>query len=120
MNLLLYLNKDWKEEYKGHLKIEDLRTGLKKEISVPFNRLIIQQCGPHTLHGYEQTNFPEGNFRTSIATYAYTQHITHIEKPRTTDWIPESSNPFKNLLAKNMKHLVKIKTAIFGSGTTKN
>ncbi len=120
MNLLLYLNSDWKEEYKGHLKIEDLRTGLKKEIGVPFNRLIIQQCGPHTLHGYDQTNFPKGNFRTSIATYAYTQHITYLEKPRTTDWIPASGNKFKKLLAKNMKYLVKIKTSIFGSGTVKN
>ena len=120
MNLLLYLNRDWKEEYKGHLKIEDLRTGLKKEIEVPFNRLIIQQCGPHTLHGYDQTNFPEGNFRTSIATYAYTQHITYLEKPRTTDWVPENGSKFKKLLARNMKYLVKIKTSIFGSGTAKN
>ena len=120
MNLLLYLNKNWKEEYKGHLKLEDLRTGLKKELGVPFNRLIIQQCGPHTLHGYDQTNFPEGNFRTSIATYAYTQHIKYIEKPRTTDWIPQSGSKFKKILAKNMKNLVKIKNFIFGSGTAKN
>jgi hypothetical protein len=120
MNLLLYLNNYWKEEYKGHLKIEDLRTGIKKEIGVPFNRLIIQQCGPHTLHGYDQTNFPEGNFRTSIATYAYTQHITYLEEPRTTDWFPENGSKLKMFLGRKMKHLVKIKTSLFGSGTAKN
>ena len=120
MNLLLYLNNDWQEEYKGHLKIEDLRTGIKKEIGVPFNRLIIQQCGPHTLHGYDQTNFPEGNFRTSIATYAYTQHITYLEEPRTTDWFPENGSKLKMFLGRRMKYLVKIKTSIFGSGTAKN
>jgi len=120
MNLLLYLNKDWKEEYKGHLKLEDLRTGKKKEIGVPFNRLIIQQCGPHTLHGYEKTNFPETNFRTSIATYAYTKHITYMEEPRTTDWFPEDGSKFKKFLGRNVKYLVKIKTSIFGSGTAKN
>jgi hypothetical protein len=39
VNLLFYLNKDWREEYGGHLKVEDLRTGEKKSLAVPFNRL---------------------------------------------------------------------------------
>ena len=29
MNLLLYLNKDWKNSYGGHLKLRDLRTDEK-------------------------------------------------------------------------------------------
>ena len=120
MNLLLYLNKDWEENYKGHLKIEDLRTGRKKEVGVPFNRMIIQQCGPYTLHGYDQTNFPKNNFRTSIATYAYTKHIIHLEKPRTTDWFPEDATTMKKFWGRNIKHLIKIKTKLFGSGTAKN
>src|SRR5678815_1900952 len=74
MNLLLYLNKNWKPEYKGHLKLVDLRSGAEKELEVPFNRIIIQQTRAYTLHGYDPTNFPEGNYRTSIATYAYTLH----------------------------------------------
>ena len=32
MNLLLYLNTDWKEHYKGHFKIEDLRNGEKQQV----------------------------------------------------------------------------------------
>ena len=83
----LYLNKEWKPEYKGHLKLVDLRTGEKKELEVPFNRMIIQQTRAFTLHGYDQTNFPENRYRTSIATYAYTLHQHPIEKPRTTDWL---------------------------------
>lgn len=121
MNLLLYLNTDWKEEYNGHLKIEDLRTGQKKELKVPFNRLIIQECGRHTLHGYDMTSFPEGNFRTSIATYAYTLHNVHIEKPRTTDWFPgKEASELKKLIARNFDSAVKIKNKLFGSGTAKN
>jgi hypothetical protein len=81
MNILLYLNKDWKPEYGGHLKLEDLRTGEKKAVEVPFNRVIIQMTRNYTLHGYDLTNFPEGNFRTSIASYGYTEHKYHIEKP---------------------------------------
>ena len=121
LNLLLYLNKDWKPEYKGGLKIRDLRTNEEAELDVPFNRLIIQQCAPYTLHGYDMTNFPEGNYRTSIATYAYQIHNRHLETPRTTDWFPkEDASFFKKQLAKNYNFLVQTKNKLFGSGTAKN
>lgn len=120
MNLLLYLNKDWKPEYKGHLKLVDLRTGEEKELEVPFNRLIIQQCRAYTLHGYEMTSFPEGKYRTSIATYAYTIHKHLIEKPRTTDWKVSDDQPIKKAIASIYGPAVKIKNMFFGSGTAKN
>jgi hypothetical protein len=121
LNLLLYLNKDWKPEYKGHLKIKDLRTNEEASIEVPFNRMIIQQCAPYTLHGYDMTNFPEGKFRTSIATYAYQLHNRFMEKPRTTDWFPkEDASVVKKLLAKNYNFLVQTKNKFFGSATAKN
>jgi len=121
LNLLLYLNKDWKPEYKGGLRIKDLRSNKEAELDVPFNRLIIQQCAPYTLHGYDMTNFPEGKYRTSIATYAYQIHHRFIEQPRTTDWFPkENSSVFKKLLAKNYNFLVQTKNKFFGSGTAKN
>ncbi|MCM5527509.1 2OG-Fe(II) oxygenase [Parasegetibacter sp. NRK P23] len=120
MNLLLYLNKDWHPSYKGHLKIQDLRTGETKELEVPFNRMIIQQTRAYTLHGYEMTNFPDGKFRTSIATYAYTTHMHHVEKPRTTDWVVSDAKPVKKMLASIYGPAVKIKNKLFGSGTAKN
>jgi hypothetical protein len=120
MNLLLYLNKNWKPEYKGHLKLVDLRSGAEKEIEVPFNRMIIQQTRAYTLHGYELTNFPEKVYRTSIATYAYTKHQHLIEKARTTDWIVADANPLKKAIASIYGPAVKIKNKLFGSGTAKN
>jgi len=120
MNLLLYLNKDWKPEYKGHLKLVDLRTGEEKELAVPFNRMIIQQTRAFTLHGYEQTHFPEGKYRTSIATYAYTIHQHRIEKARTTDWHVGDGKPVKKFLASIYGPAVRIKNYFFGSGTAKN
>lgn len=122
MNLLLYLNKDWKEEYGGHLDLRDLRTGQEKRCSVDFNTLIIQQCNDYTLHGYKPTNFPEGVFRTSIATYAFTEHIKQIYPPRTTDWFPdkESDGNFKKFLGRNFHKLVKVKSKVLGSGTARN
>jgi hypothetical protein len=121
MNLLFYLNKDWNPEYGGDLIIKDLRTGVSKSLSVPFNRLIIQKCSSYSLHGYNSHNFPEGSYRTSIATYAYVQHVRQIETPRTTDWFPDKdTSVFKRFLGKNMKHLVRAKSIFFGSGTAKN
>jgi hypothetical protein len=121
MNLLFYLNKDWKTEYGGDLIIQDLRTGNRQEFPVPFNRLIIQKCSSYSLHGYNSHNFPDGTYRTSIATYAYVKHINQLEKPRTTDWFPnKESSIFKKFLGKNMKHLVRIKSKLLGSGTAKN
>jgi len=120
MNLLLYLNRDWQPNYKGHLKLKDLRSGEEKELEVPFNRLIIQQTRAYTLHGYDMTNFPENKYRTSIATYAYTVHQHHIEKPRTTDWFVKDDQPLKKAIAKVYGPAVKIKNQLFGSATAKN
>lgn len=120
MNLLLYLNKDWKPEYKGHLKLLDRRTGEQKDVEVPFNRMIIQQTRAYTLHGYEQTNFPENRYRTSVATYAYTIHKEMIEIPRTTDWFVKKDQPIKKMIASVYGPAVKVKNILFGSGTAKN
>jgi len=120
LNLLLYLNKDWKPEYKGHLKLVDLRSGESKELEVPFNRMIIQQTRAYTLHGYDLTNFPEGKYRTSVATYAYTIHQHLVEKPRTTDWVVKDGKLVKKAIAAIYGPAVKIKNFFFGSGTAKN
>lgn len=121
MNLLLYLNKNWQENYGGHLKIRDLRTDEETALSVPFNTLIIQKCSDYSLHGYDLTSFPEGIFRTSIATYAFTQHIRQLAKKRTTDWfVNEKEGPLKVFLGRNIHRAIKIKNMLFKSGTSKN
>jgi hypothetical protein len=120
LNMLLYLNKDWKPEYGGQLKLEDLRTGEKKDIEVPFNRMVIQKTRNYTLHGYDLTHFPEGKFRTSIASYAYCIHNQLVEKPRTTDWYVKEGQPVKKFLARVYAPAVKIKNKLFGSATAKH
>jgi hypothetical protein len=120
LNLLLYLNKDWKPEYGGHLKIKDLRTNEETDIEVPFNRMVIQLTNNYTLHGYSITNFPEGNYRTSIASYAYAIHQYHIEKPRTTDWHVGDAGAIKKFFAWIYDPAVKIKNKLLGSSTAKN
>jgi hypothetical protein len=117
LNLLIYMNKDWKKEYAGELKLEDGRTGEKTVVDVPFNRLAIMHCRSYTLHGYDPIQFPENMFRTSIAAYAYTLHKNHLEAPRTTVWHVKKENPFKYFLSKIWVPAVKIKSLISKSKT---
>jgi hypothetical protein len=120
LNLILYLNKNWQPSYGGQLKLEDLRSGEKSVVDIPFNRMVIQLTGKHTLHGYDRTDFPEGQYRTSIAAYAYTIHKHRVERARTTDWHPGEGQYVKKFLAKVYDPAVKVKNKLFGSSTARH
>jgi hypothetical protein len=120
LNLLLYLNKNWKPEYKGHLKLEHSETGEKTEIEVPFNRFVIMHSRGYTLHGYDPIQFPNGSYRTSIAAYAFSLHQEQLEASRTTVWHVEKSNPIKYLLSKIWVPAVKLKSKFTKSKTANN
>ncbi len=121
LNLLLYLNKDWKPEYKGHLRLEHKDTGEATEVEVPFNRLAIMLCRGYTLHGYDPIHFPEGKFRTSIAAYAYTLHEKQMEAARTTEWkIEAKQSPLKYFVSKLWVPMVRLKSKISKSKTAEH
>jgi hypothetical protein len=117
LNLLLYLNKDWKKEYGGELRLEHADTGDKTEVDVPFNRFVVMHSRGYTLHGYDPIRFPEGKYRTSIAAYAFTLHEKQQEDARTTVWKIEKSSPLKYLLSKLWVPAVKLKSKFFKSKT---
>lgn len=74
LNLLLYLNKDWKEEYGGHLELWDTAmTQCEKKILPIFNRFVLFTTTDFTYHGHpEPLTCPEGWTRKSLALYYYT------------------------------------------------
>jgi len=74
LNLLLYLNKDWKEEYGGHLELWDrsMSECVKRVLPI-FNRCVIFSTMDHSYHGHPlPLTCPEGRSRKSLATYYYT------------------------------------------------
>ena len=76
LNVLIYMNKDWKEAYEGHLELWDLsdnkRTLLAK-VAPSFNRCVIFETNEVSYHGHPKPlKTPEGINRKSIATYYYT------------------------------------------------
>ncbi|GEM_PF-387290 len=76
LNILLYLNKDWKEEYNGHLELWDDELKEQTKILPTWNRFVVCDVTGRTLHGFpEPIRCPEGTTRKSIAFWLYTADI---------------------------------------------
>ena len=74
LNLLLYLNRDWKEEYGGHLQLwtRDMSRCVVKVLPV-FNRCVVFSTTDFSYHGHpDPLTCPEGRTRKSVALYYYT------------------------------------------------
>ena len=74
VNFLIYLNKDWEEEYGGHLELweKDMSKCVSK-ILPKFNRAAMFSTTGDSWHGHpEPLSCPEGNSRKSLALYYYT------------------------------------------------
>ena len=74
VNFLIYLNKDWEEEYGGHLELweKDMSRCVSK-ILPKFNRAAMFSTTGDSWHGHpDPLNCPEGKSRKSLALYYYT------------------------------------------------
>ena len=74
INLLIYLNKDWQENYGGSLELWDKKMNhcVKKIIPI-FNRVVIFNTNDFSFHGNpEKIKHPKKISRKSIALYYYT------------------------------------------------
>jgi Rps23 Pro-64 3,4-dihydroxylase Tpa1-like proline 4-hydroxylase len=74
VNLILYLNKNWKPEYNGYLELwdKDMKKPIVK-LSPAFNNMAIFKTGEYSYHGHpEPLSCPSGITRKSIAMYYYT------------------------------------------------
>ena len=73
LNLLLYLNQDWKEEYGGHLELwnRDMSRCEKRVLPI-FNRCVIFNITDYAYHGHpEPLACPTAQTRKSLALYYY-------------------------------------------------
>jgi len=75
INLLLYLNRDWEEDYGGHLELWDAEmTHCVQKILPVFNRCVVFSTTSNSYHGHpEPLRCPAGRTRKSLALYYYTQ-----------------------------------------------
>ncbi|WP_299204325.1 2OG-Fe(II) oxygenase [uncultured Tateyamaria sp.] len=97
LNVLIYLNRDWKEEYGGSFEVWDKEMTRKMNSFVPkFNRMVCFSTGSDTFHGNpEPVNHPEGEARQSIALYYYTATWDATRKEHTTLFKPRPGSKDK-------------------------
>lgn len=93
INLLIYMNKDWKNEYKGDLLLyHPDNISEVKRIQPIFNRCVIFDTTNKSVHGHpEPLCVPkEDLYRKSIAVYYYTKNNKKVDfegdGPHSTLW----------------------------------
>lgn len=81
INVLVYLNKDWKEEYGGHFELWDKEmSNCVKKILPEFNTVAIFSTTSKSFHGHpDPLQCPENRSRKSLALYYYSNGRPHHE-----------------------------------------
>lgn len=73
LNILIYLNNEWKNEYEGALNLYDENLCLVKKIYPIANRIAIFTTSENSFHGFpEAIKCPKSMVRKSINLYFYT------------------------------------------------
>ncbi len=73
LNIIVYLNQDWPDEYGGHLELWSRdRSRCITRIAPLFNRTVIFESGTNTYHGHPHPlTCPPDRSRYSLAAYYY-------------------------------------------------
>jgi Rps23 Pro-64 3,4-dihydroxylase Tpa1-like proline 4-hydroxylase len=90
LNVLIYLNRDWQEDWGGCFEIWDKEmTRQMAKFAPTYNRMVCFSTGSDTFHGNpEPVNHPDGEPRQSIALYYYTATWDDTRKEHTTLFKP--------------------------------
>lgn len=111
LNLLLYLNKNWKEEYGGHLQLwdKDMKECHAKVLPV-FNRVMVFGTTDFTYHGHpDPLTCPEGWTRRSLALYYFSngrpaeevsgEHSTLFQARDAADFKPTARQRIRKIVS---------------------
>jgi 2-oxoglutarate-Fe(II)-dependent oxygenase superfamily protein len=95
INVLIYLNKSWKDEYGGQLELwdNDMKACVRSYVPL-FNRCVIFNTTSSSNHGNPQpVNQPDGTARRSIALYYYTATWEDAKRKHTTQFKVRPGTP---------------------------
>jgi Rps23 Pro-64 3,4-dihydroxylase Tpa1-like proline 4-hydroxylase len=105
INLIIYINKDWKEEYGGNLELydEDKNEG-KIKLFPKFNTAILFKTCDMSYHGLPTPiKCPEGKYRKSIAIYYVSSARENLTKRFKAEYFPKLEQPVNEKLLKLYK-----------------
>ncbi|HXA27463.1 MAG TPA: 2OG-Fe(II) oxygenase [Candidatus Angelobacter sp.] len=106
LNLLLYLNRDWHEEYGGHLELWDPEMQrCVQRIAPVFNRCVVFSTTSWSYHGHPHPlTCPEDRTRRSLALYYYSNG-----RPDSEVQAPNHSTLFKRVPGENATRRVALR-----------
>lgn len=119
LNVLIYLNRDWKDEYGGAFELwnEDM-TACVEKVMPYFNRCVVFSTTSTSYHGHpDPLACPEGMTRRSMALYYYSKDRPADEKTaahntlfqaRPGEELPEPSAPTRKPFAKRVKPTLRM------------
>jgi hypothetical protein len=83
INLLLYFNEDWRQEYGGDLELWSTDASrMVRSIAPLFNRAVLFNARSDTFHGHPAPlQVPEGSHRRSLALYYYSRQPLEGDQP---------------------------------------
>ncbi|MFI5186751.1 MAG: 2OG-Fe(II) oxygenase [Chitinophagales bacterium] len=114
INVLVYLNKNWSDDWGGKLELWDKQIKTcEKKISPVFNRCVIFNTDADSFHGHpEPMTCPEDQFRRSIALYYYTIEQNPFRRATFYQTRPGDGN--KKIMVKIDNTMVSVYTKLKG------
>ncbi|HVI43918.1 MAG TPA: 2OG-Fe(II) oxygenase [Chitinophaga sp.] len=114
VNVLVYLNKDWQEDWGGNLELWDKEMkACERKVLPVFNRCVIFNTDADSYHGHpEPTTCPEDENRRSIALYYYTEEANPFRRATYYQARPGEEN--KRFMVKLDNFMVATYTKIKG------
>lgn len=111
LNLLLYLNKNWREEYGGQLQLWNREmTRCEAKVLPLFNRVMIFGTTDFTYHGHpDPLQCPEGTTRKSLALYYFTngRPAEELSGGHSTLFRARHRDEFKPSPRQRLRHLAR-------------
>jgi Rps23 Pro-64 3,4-dihydroxylase Tpa1-like proline 4-hydroxylase len=94
LNMLIYLNRDWRDEYGGHLELWDASMqSCRQRILPAFNRTVIFSTTDTSFHGHPHPlTPPPGQTRKSVSLYYYSAGRPPEERSAPHDTIFRETN----------------------------
>ena len=107
-NLLVYLNKDWKDEYNGNLQVGDTPYTCKDIVAPHWNTAIIMENSPVSYHGLpKRLKCPDGYFRKNLAIYYSCIASETADMRFRSQWFPSSDQ----VITEKLKKFYETRTA---------
>ena len=103
LNILVFLNPDWRPEWEGRFELWDAEVKHRIAAYTPvFNRCVFFATSEKSFHGVTRVSCPPGQSRRSFAAYYYTEAAP-------TDWAGRHSTIFRHRPGEEWRAILRLR-----------